>query len=52
MKLTDLSKKQLVALSIQFKVFSSVTEAATRSVSDLVTALNKPEIIALVEETP
>lgn len=52
MKLTELSKKQLIALSLQFKVLGSVSEAAAKSASELATLLNTPEIVALVEETP
>lgn len=52
MKLTDLSKKQMVALALQFKVLGSVSEAAAKSALELALILDKPEIVALVEEVP
>lgn len=39
MQLSDLNKSKLVTLALQFNVLSSVTEAASKSTSELVAAL-------------
>lgn len=51
MQLSDLNKSKLVALAIQFQVFSSVTEAAAKSATQLAAALEEcDECVDLVRE--
>lgn len=50
MKLTELPKAKLVALALQFQVFTSVAMASAASTADLITALEKnDDCVSLVD---